>query len=112
MAPHPTCIFCRIISGEEPCVQLYQNDDTLAFMDKHSANDGHCLVIPKKHFETIFEMPPRDLASVARTAVKIAASVRRGAAARGTEPGPGEWSRRRAVHHARPCARVAKAAGG
>jgi len=78
MALHPTCIFCKIISGEEPCVQLYEDGDTLAFMDKHPANDGHCLVIPKKHYETIFEMPPQDFASVARTAVKIAAGVRRG----------------------------------
>jgi histidine triad (HIT) family protein len=78
MAPHPTCIFCRIISGEEPCVQLFEDGDTLALMDRHPANDGHCLVIPKKHYETIFEMSSQDFASVARTVLKIAVGVRRG----------------------------------
>jgi histidine triad (HIT) family protein len=66
------------VSGEEPCVRLYEDDNTLAFMDKHPANDGHCLVIPKAHYETIFEMPPQDFASVARSVIKIAAGVQRG----------------------------------
>ena len=76
--PTTNCIFCRIASGEEPCVQLYADNDTIAFMDKHPANDGHCLVIPKTHYQTIFEMPPEDFAAVARTVVKIAAGVQRG----------------------------------
>jgi histidine triad (HIT) family protein len=75
LSSHPACIFCKIIAREEPCTQLYEDDNTLAFMDKHPANDGHCLVIPKKHYETIFETPPEDFAAVARTLVKIAAAV-------------------------------------
>jgi diadenosine tetraphosphate (Ap4A) HIT family hydrolase len=71
--------------------------DTIAFMDQHPANDGHCLVIPKTLYQTIFKMPPEDSAALARTVVKITARVQRGAAARRTEPGPGEWSDRRTV---------------
>jgi histidine triad (HIT) family protein len=76
VSSHSWCVFCKIIGREEPCIQLYEDHDTLAFMDKHPANDGHCLVIPKNHYETIFEMPPEDFAAVARTVVKIAAALR------------------------------------
>jgi histidine triad (HIT) family protein len=73
-----SCIFCKIVSGEELSVQLYADRDTIAFMDKYPANDGHCLVIPKMHYQTVFEMPPEDFAAVARTVVRIAAGVQRG----------------------------------
>jgi histidine triad (HIT) family protein len=76
--PGTSCIFCKIVSGEERCVQLYADHDTITFMDKYPANDGHCLVIPKTHYQTIFDMPPEAFAAVARTVVKIAAGVRRG----------------------------------
>src|SRR2546425_13332981 len=76
--PTATCTFCKIVAGEEPCVQLYADNDTIAFMDNHPANDGHCLIIPKTHYDTIFEMTPEDFAAVARTVVKIAAGVQRG----------------------------------
>src|SRR5271167_1042678 len=76
LSSHTWCIFCKIIGREEPCIQLYEDHNTLAFMDKHPANDGHCLVIPKNHYETIFETPPEDFAAVARTVVKIAAALR------------------------------------
>ena len=33
--PSETCIFCNILSGEGPCVQLYADNDTTAFMDKY-----------------------------------------------------------------------------
>ena len=76
--PTTSCIFCKIVSGEEPSVQLYADHLTIAFMDKYPANDGHCLVIPRTHYETVFEMPPEEFAAVARTVVKIAAGVQRG----------------------------------
>ena len=54
---------------------MYEDGATLALMDKHPANDGHCLVITKEHYETVFEPPPEDFAAVARTVVKVAAAV-------------------------------------
>jgi histidine triad (HIT) family protein len=78
-----TCIFCAIIAHREPAFRLYEDDDTLAFMDIHPANDGHCLVIPKKHYETIFEMSPDDFAAAARTVVRVAKAVHQGLQPRG-----------------------------
>lgn len=69
------CIFCKIVAGISDCQEIYQDDATLAFMDIHPANDGHCLVIPKAHFETVFDMPPAAFGRVASTAAKVAEAV-------------------------------------
>jgi histidine triad (HIT) family protein len=52
------CVFCQIVAGTSPSQEIYRDDATLPFMDVHSANDGHCLVIPNRHFENVFDMPP------------------------------------------------------
>jgi histidine triad (HIT) family protein len=69
------CIFCKIIAGASPCQEIYKDSATLSFMDIHPANDGHCLVIPKMHFETVFEMSPEAFAAVARTVTLVARAV-------------------------------------
>lgn len=50
------CIFCKIINNELPSHKLYEDDDVLAFMDIQPINDGHLLIIPKKHAELISEV--------------------------------------------------------
>lgn len=69
------CIFCRIVAGTSPCQEIYRDDATLAFMDIHPANDGHCLVIPKRHFENVFDMPPEAFGEVGSTVTKVARAV-------------------------------------
>jgi histidine triad (HIT) family protein len=56
-------------------VELYRDRTTLAFMDIHPVNEGHCLVIPLAHFATIFEMSPEDFAVVGATVTKVARAV-------------------------------------
>jgi histidine triad (HIT) family protein len=43
------CVFCAIVSGDEPASRVYEDGDVLAFMDLHPVNPGHLLVIPKRH---------------------------------------------------------------
>jgi histidine triad (HIT) family protein len=69
------CIFCKIVAGTSPCQEIYQDSATLSFMDINPANDGHCLVIPKMHFETVFEMSPDAFAAVARAVTQVARAV-------------------------------------
>lgn len=69
------CIFCRIIAGTSECHEIYHDDATLAFMDIHPVNDGHCLVIPRGHFQEVFDMPPDAFGRVASTVVKVARAV-------------------------------------
>ena len=76
MASDPNCIFCKIVKGEIPSVKLYEDAETLAFMDINPVHDGHCLVIPKAHSATVFEIAPEDFAATARTAAKVAKAVK------------------------------------
>ena len=69
------CIFCQIAAGTAACEEIYQDAATLAFMDINPANDGHCLVIPKAHFENVFDMPPALFGTLASTAAKVAHAV-------------------------------------
>lgn len=50
------CVFCKIVKGEINCEKIWEDDDFLAFFDVHPVTEGHTLVIPKKHFENIFDI--------------------------------------------------------
>jgi histidine triad (HIT) family protein len=69
------CIFCRIVAGKSPCEALFADETSLAFMDINPANDGHCLVIPKAHFATLFEIPPAIFGGVAAATARVARAV-------------------------------------
>ncbi|HHZ07813.1 MAG TPA: HIT family protein [Rhizobiales bacterium] len=71
----PGNVFAKILRGELPCHRLYEDADTLAFMDIMPRGDGHCLVIPKKPSRNILDVDADSLAAVARTTQKIARAV-------------------------------------
>ena len=75
MAADPNCIFCKIVAGEIPCFKLFEDAETLAFMDINPVHDGHALVIPKAHSANVFEITPEDFAAAARTATKMAKAI-------------------------------------
>lgn len=51
----PDCIFCKIIEGAAPCHKIYEDEETLAFLDVAGDAEGHTLVIPKQHAETLMD---------------------------------------------------------
>jgi histidine triad (HIT) family protein len=51
------CIFCKISDGEIPCETIYENDNFFSVPDANPKVDGHSLVISKKHFKTVLDMP-------------------------------------------------------
>lgn len=69
------CIFCRIRDGQIPSTRVYEDNKTLAFMDINPVNDGHLLVVPKTHAETIFDISPTDLLAVSTTVKKVADAI-------------------------------------
>jgi len=69
------CVFCLILAGEIPSIRVYEDDDTLAFMDIHPVHPGHTLVIPKAHHPNLFEIPDDVIASTAQTAAKIGRAI-------------------------------------
>ena len=75
MSTESDCIFCKIISGEIPCIRLFEDEHTLAFLDINPANEGHSLVIPKNHAINVYGISDEDIGRVAATAKRIAAAV-------------------------------------
>ena len=55
--PDPNCIFCKIVAGQIPCHKVFEDDDTLSFLDIGPLAEGHLLVIPKEHYGRLDEMP-------------------------------------------------------
>lgn len=70
------CIFCKIIRGEIPSERLYEDETTFAFLDIKPLNDGHTLVVPKTHYENIFDAAPGALDAVMRIVQKLAPVIR------------------------------------
>lgn len=64
------CIFCMIVEGKEKCYPIYENDYVKAILPINPINEGHTLVIPKKHFETIYDIPDFELARI-NSAAKV-----------------------------------------
>lgn len=50
------CVFCKIISGEYSSSKIYEDDKVLAILDLSQATLGHTLVMPKEHYENIFDL--------------------------------------------------------
>lgn len=65
------CIFCKIIQGQIPCAKIYEDDRVLSFMDINPINAGHSLVIPKQHYDTLFQVSPEDLGHCIVVAQKV-----------------------------------------
>ena len=66
------CIFCKIVNGEIPSYKIYEDEHTYAFLDIADDVEGHTLVIPKKHYTNILDVPEDELACVTRTVKKVA----------------------------------------
>ncbi len=77
------CIFCRIIRGELPCAKVYEDERVISFLDINPINAGHTLVLPKKHYATLFEISKDDLHACAVASQTIATAIRNAVKASG-----------------------------
>lgn len=69
-------IFTKIIKGEIPCHKIYEDANTLAFLDIHPVQPGHTLVIPKEQIEFVWDLEDNDFQAVMITAKKVAKQLR------------------------------------
>jgi histidine triad (HIT) family protein len=76
-----TCIFCDILDGTRDGHIVYEDNDHIAFLDKYPIDDGHTLVIPRKHHEKITDMDSNDVGKIFSLIPKIAKAVLAGAGA-------------------------------
>src|SRR5258708_726886 len=66
------CLFCKIVEGSIPSFKVYENEATYAFLDINPSNLGHTLVVPKRHFTNIYELPEQELSALTQTTQRIA----------------------------------------
>jgi len=71
----PNNIFAKILRGEIPCVKVYEDAKTLAFMDVMPEAEGHVLVVPKEPAENILDLSPEGMAAMTATTQKVTKAV-------------------------------------
>jgi histidine triad (HIT) family protein len=77
MAYDSNNVFAKILRGELPSVKVYEDATTVAFMDIMPSTEGHTLVIPREHAETIFDLSADGAAALMNTTRMVAAAVRK-----------------------------------
>ena len=77
------CIFCKIARKEAPANPVYEDDEAIAFLSIKPVNVGHTLVVPKKHYENIYEIPEEEMAHLYKIVKKMAYAVKNAVSAEG-----------------------------
>jgi histidine triad (HIT) family protein len=78
------CTFCKIIRGDILGHHVYEDTDSLAFLDQRPLFPGHCLLVPKTHYETLPDLPAVLIAPLFTTARLLARAVEEGLGAEGS----------------------------
>lgn len=77
------CLFCKIIRKEIPSSSVYEDEDVYAFLDIHPVNNGHVLVVPKRHSDGMHDAAKEDLERLIVATQRVAAGVIEGLDAQG-----------------------------
>lgn len=70
------CIFCKIAKGEIPSATLYEDEEFRVILDLGPANKGHALILPKAHYENLYDLPDEMAAHAMILAKKIATKMK------------------------------------
>jgi histidine triad (HIT) family protein len=79
----PDNIFAKILKGEIPCHKIYEDDDTLAFLDIMPRTEGHALVITKERAPDLFGVTPDGLSKLMAVVQKLAPKIKEAVGADG-----------------------------
>ena len=71
------CAFCDIASGKGSASIVYEDENVLAFMDLNPVNIGHTLVVPREHWENIYEVPEETLTKVIAVVKRLCVAVKK-----------------------------------
>ncbi len=72
-----SCIFCKIVDGTAPSYKVYEDKNTVAFLDLNPVSDGHVLLIPRLHTQYIEELPEATWETLMKTLIKIVPPIQR-----------------------------------
>lgn len=65
------CTFCDVANSKLKVAKVSESVHALAFLDKYPVVEGHCLIIPKKHYEALWELPKDELADYMQLVAKV-----------------------------------------
>ena len=69
------CLFCQIARGDRPAHTIFEEEETVAFLDIFPCTPGHALVIPRQHYPTLDEMPAEEAGRLFQVAAVVAGKV-------------------------------------
>lgn len=69
------CIFCKIVEKKIPARIILESDKSLAFLDAFPVTKGHVLVIPKKHYDKVQQMPPDENSDLFELVQKVTTKI-------------------------------------
>jgi histidine triad (HIT) family protein len=75
MTDSEDCLFCKIVRGEVPTSKIFEDDVCMAFMDVFPIKEGHCLLIPKDHYQNLLDVDKDVAAHLARRLVDLTHKV-------------------------------------
>jgi histidine triad (HIT) family protein len=75
MTYDPNNVFAKVLRGELPCHKIYEDDDTLAFLDIMPRSEGHALVITKEKATDLFDVSPQALAKLMEVVQKLSPEI-------------------------------------
>jgi histidine triad (HIT) family protein len=78
-----SCIFCRIAQKRVPANLVYEDEKAMAFLDIKPLSEGHTLIIPKSHYETVFDIPEELLMHIHGVTKRVALAVKKATQADG-----------------------------
>ena len=80
----PDCSFCKIVRSEVQSYTVFEDDLSLAFLDKRPLFPGHCLLIPKSHYETLIDLPSSLVGPLFQNVQLLVRAIEQGLQAEGT----------------------------
>lgn len=69
------CLFCNIVAGKIPTLKIAEDDNHLAFLDINPSSPGHTVIIPKKHYSKLEEMPKSEVEAIFGFIAELSKSV-------------------------------------
>jgi histidine triad (HIT) family protein len=72
-----SCIFCNIRDNKAPSYKIYEDKNSLAFLDVNPVADGHVLLIPREHIQYIEELSPIVSEALMKTLIKLVPPIQR-----------------------------------
>jgi histidine triad (HIT) family protein len=78
------CIFCKIIAGEIPSMRIYEDPEFIGILDINPASEGHVLLLPKRHFQIMPQMPPEIVGNLGLACSAISSKILRSIKCEGT----------------------------